>query len=445
MDPMTHPTGRTGHLLLGALVMVLPAVPADAALKHLDKAVRNISGQILSGSFESGSSVAVLPFRNPQGEATELGRLVSDELAFELVKGKRCATLDRDYVSRMLEEIKLGMTGAVDQKSAVSVGKFSGARYLLVGTLEPYGKKQILVQARLLETESAKLIASSRAGVKMDDEMWGLYSRRVALDAASKALMGSEEAKADADVVLLNQTGKDGCQWVEARAAVAFKSDRDAARASAVTLARHKALRKVLGKGPAPSPDFEEEAFAGQIENVLRATLSGRSGEENIVEEGPAGKEYKVRFQTCLKPRKENADRDFRVELLLNQNRFLEGQEARAILTATGDSHIYLYSVDFYGNAGLVFPIKETPDNKVSAGKPFVFPNDEHAKAGIRMVAELPPGAKNSIETLRLLAVKGDPGKLLEGAKTYPELVRRLEASGSDWAEDVRVFTIYQK
>jgi TolB-like protein len=373
---------RKHGVILGSCMLLASAVtPASAALKHLDKAVRNISGELIGADFQSGSSVAVLPFRNLQGEATELGRLVSDALTLELLKTKRCTTLDRDYVSRMLDEIKLGMTGAVDQKTAVQVGKFSGARYLLVGTLEPYGQKEVLLQARLLETESAKLIASSRAEVKMDDEMWGLYSRRIALDAASAALLGGKEEKADPDVTLLNQTGKDGCQWIEAKAAVSFKSDRDAARASAITLARHKALRKVLGKAPQASPDFEEEAFTGQIENVLRATLSGRSGDEKVVEEGPAGKQYKVTFQACLKPRRENADKDFRVELLLNQNRFVEGQEARAILSSTRDGYVYLYSVDFDGKAGLVFPIKETPDNKVSAGKPFIFPSEEDRKS----------------------------------------------------------------
>ncbi len=42
------------------------------------------------------------------------------------------------------------------------------------------------------------------------------------------------------------------------------------------------------------------------------------------------------------------------------------------------------------------------------------------------------------------MAARRDVGELLEGAASYPELVRRLEKAGVSWAEDVRVFTIYK-
>ena len=144
-------------------------------------------------------------------------------------------------------------------------------------------------------------------------------------------------------------------------------------------------------------------------------------------------------LQTCLRPLRQNADASFNAQLLLNQNRFVEGQDAKAIVIASADGYYYLY---FDGAAERVYPLPESPDNKILFGKPVTFPSEEQARAGIRLVAELPKGADSSFETLRLLVVRHSMDRPLDGAKTYPEVLKRLDDAGEDWAEDVRVFSI---
>jgi hypothetical protein len=63
---------------------------------------------------------------------------------------------------------------------------------------------------------------------------------------------------------------------------------------------------------------------------------------------------------------------------------------------------------------------------------------------GVALVAQLPEGQTTSIETLRALAVSKPLDASAEAVRTYPELVRRLDDAGQEWAEDVRVFTIYR-
>jgi TolB-like protein len=414
----------------------------SASLKHLDRAADTIAGEVLARMPKEGASVAVLPFRSTGGETSQLGRLVADGLTGRLVRSGKCTTLDRNYVSAMLEEIKLGMTGLTDQKTALQVGKFSGARYMLVGTLEPYGTKRMVVQARLLETETANLLATGRAVMEMDKGLWEMYARRAGMDRTADGFFKDEPVSDDA--VFLNQDGPGGCRWVEARAEVPLEEkDPEAARASAVTLARQKAVTRVLGSAPGSSPDFAEGAFQGRIENAIRAMRSGRVLEEKIIDDRAVGLNHRIVLQACVKPAK-NPD-GFRVDLMLNQNRFTEGQEARAILLPTQDSFLYLYSVDFDQNALLVYPLPGMSAEAVGAGRHFVFPDDAHRAAGIRLTAQLPPGADKSIETLRVVAVRRDARKLLDGVTTYPEVVKRLEGAGEEWAEDVRLFTIYKK
>lgn len=430
-------------IIFWTVLIMLPAGQAAAGFKSLEKAAKTISGDILKSTDAAGASIAILPFNTFQGEATELGRLVADEVTNRIVKSGRFITVDRDYVARMLGEIKLGLTGLVDAGTASQLGKMSGARFLLVGTLKPYGSKNLIIQARLLETERAVLVGASRAKVKLDKEMRELYSRKAALDSVVGGLL--PETKVSDDTVFLNQVGKHGCRWVEAHARTPIGKDKMTARAEAISIARRKAVRRLLGKSPYKLPNFTEEAFQGRLEGVLRSARNGRIEEEKIVEEKASGKDYHVVLQTCLNVTGEGGDKEFEVELMLNQNRFIEGQEARAMIVSSRDAYVYLYSVDFDHNAIRVFPVPGAANNRIAAGKHFAFPDEGHRESGVRLTARLPPGDDSSIEMLRVIALKRDIGTELDNIRTYPEIIRRLEDSGNEWAENIRIFTIYKR
>ena len=309
-----------------------------------------------------------------------------------------------------------------------------------MGSLEPYGEKELRVQVRVVETGTSRLAASSRADIKLDDEVRRLYEGRVAWGPGSARPVKDEPG----DAVLLGQTGPEGCKWVEARSETPLKGAPAGARAAALALAREKAVRKVLGVKTEPAADFQEGALQERLEDVLRVIRSGRIQDEKIIKDEAVPGSYQVAIQVCVRPARKGADKDFKVELMLNQWRFMEGQEARAIVAPSRNAYVYLYSVDFDQNIIPVFPAPGATDNSVQAGRVRTFPADGERAAGIRLVAELPAKPESSVETLRAIAVKDDATKMLGGAKTYPELVRRLEAAGMDWAEDARVFAIYK-
>lgn len=427
--------------LLG-LLLAAAAGDANASLKRVDKAVAELSEQLLAGLDARGATVAVLPFENAEGKPTELGRLFADGLTEAVLRTGRLAAVDRNYVSRMMNEISLGVLGLAEAKTAAEVGKFSGARYLLVGRAEPSGRKGLRVSARLVETESSRLAASAKTDLKLDGDLRQLYQTPARLDPAAHGLFAAEET---GQAVFLGQTGPNDCRWIEARASAAVERDPAAARAAAIALARARASGLLTGHTPPENPEFDQPAYQGQIEAVLRATRSGRVEEEKLVEDKLSGKRATVTLHACMRPLSAAAAGGLSVELMLNQNRFFAGQDARAILTASRDAYLYLFSVDFGGKAGRVFPVEGAGGNRLTAGKPFIFPNEDHRAAGVRMVAELPEGRKDSIEMLRALACEREVGRRLESARSYAELVRALDESGAAWAEDVRVFTIYSR
>lgn len=132
-----------------------------------------------------------------------------------------------------------------------------------------------------------------------------------------------------------------------------------------------------------------------------------------------------------------------KVELLLSQETFTAGQTARAVISVSSDSAVYLFSADASGRAARVFP----PDGKTweaEAGRPLLFPGEAGEKEGIFLEAALPPGAGTSEETLLVFAVKRGRGDLLAGAASLKEIRERLETAAPGWAEDQRIFFIHR-
>lgn len=420
------------------LLLALLSLPASAAPK-IDKAAARMATELMGNFTDKGANVAVLPFQDSTGRPVELGRAFAESLSRELLRTGKVTVLDRGYISRMLNEMKLGLAGLTDPKTALQVGRFSGAKYQLVGSFASAGD-DVTVDARLVVTETATLAAAARAEIRLDADLRKLLETLAASDPGS-ALFDDERLETDA--VFLERAGVNGCRWVAARADVPSGADVDQGRAAALALARRKASALLLGRDPGKAPDFAEAAFSGQLEELLRATKSSRSEAENIVNETRKGGRHLLTLEACLKPAKGGGD--LRVELMLNQSRFVDGQEARAIVTVSHPARVYLFSSDFSGKAWQVFPAGPAMDNAASPGKPLVFPDETARSQRVNMRAALPAGRKNSVEFLRALAIDGEPGTLFEGRTDWASIVAALEDAGLAWAEDARIFTVYAR
>ncbi|PCI36738.1 MAG: hypothetical protein COB53_08535 [Elusimicrobia bacterium] len=421
-----------------ALFLLLAAATPAHSMRRMEKTASKLSETLFAFPAEKGANVAVMPFESENGQASELGRAFADAIAERALSEKRFTVLDRQYVSRMLGEIRLGMTGLGDPSTAAKIGKFSGARYLLVGRIERISKRKIRVVTRLLETESATLIGTTSEVTTLSTKMRALLEKTAAVDAVAASLFSQKEQKSDA--VFLDRPGTDGCQWIESRVHVHGLGSRDASRAAALSLARRKAVGRLLDRKPRSLPDFTDGALTGQIEAVLRATRSSRIEAEKITDSHTGGGYFHLTLETCLKRSARGGA--FSVEMMLNQNRFSPGQDARAIMTTSKNARLYLFSVDFDGNAILVFPSDGARNNRIQAASPLVYPDEKHRAAGIRLVAELPKGHTQSVEMLRVLAVDRQVSSIIKGISRYSDIVKAVDESGASWDEDVRVFTI---
>ncbi|MFH2204120.1 MAG: DUF4384 domain-containing protein [Elusimicrobiota bacterium] len=288
------------------------------------------------------------------------------------------------------------------------------------------------------------------------------------------AAAAEEEQPGDDDTVKVLKKDAAGCSWVESAATVSFgeTDTRHQAKARAVAQARSMAMQKFLGVTLSHQTfDFQQEGLKGEVgltENLLRATQHGRVLKENILSHGPkdladcTGCMYAAHIRTCIVPLQDQADKGFRVELTLNRGRFVVGDEAEIGVTASRESYIYLYNVDMDWNASLMFPNVYFKDNRLEAGKRFVFPTEEMKRSlGLRITAQLPEGAEVSAEMIRVIAAKeplpeavltgkgerqgGHAQSETRGTGTFLELMRRLSTCEAEWVDDKTGFTIYKK
>ncbi len=105
----------------------------------------------LLASAEQRPVVAVLDFKNNTGYGGgsgnpaywftgRVGSDMADMLANELANTGAFRVVERNKLSRVLEEQDLGASGRVSSRSAAQIGKLTGAQYLVTGRVSDYSE-----------------------------------------------------------------------------------------------------------------------------------------------------------------------------------------------------------------------------------------------------------------------------------------------------------------
>ena len=68
-----------------------------------------------------------------------VGYGMSDMLVTALVKSGKFKVYERDALDKIMQEQKLGQSGAVTQQTAAKVGKLLGVQYAIIGSVSEFG------------------------------------------------------------------------------------------------------------------------------------------------------------------------------------------------------------------------------------------------------------------------------------------------------------------
>lgn len=119
--------------------------------------------------------VAVIPFQNLSSrDSSPSGRIVSERLVGPLIAVGDLEVVERVLLDSILKEQKLQNSGVVDPRSASEIGRILEVDAVLTGTVLSVQGGRVEVNARLIETRSARVLYAVNARVKKDWEEGGL-------------------------------------------------------------------------------------------------------------------------------------------------------------------------------------------------------------------------------------------------------------------------------
>jgi curli biogenesis system outer membrane secretion channel CsgG len=157
--------------LCGALLLAILAVPA------LTRAAAKAKGD-----GNGKPRIAVLELKNKadnQWWYSHGATAAQDVFVTELVKSGKFHVVEREQLEELMKEKGLTLSGDVDPKSAIRVGKLLGVNYLLTGAVTEYGntnvggggggvyagKKKFVaaLNARLIDTSTGEIVWADEA------------------------------------------------------------------------------------------------------------------------------------------------------------------------------------------------------------------------------------------------------------------------------------------
>jgi len=129
------------------------AQTASAAVDdELDIAIRDAS-DYLNDNIPKESKIVIL---NIESNSANLSEYIIDELIANAVNDKNFSVVDRRQLEAIQSEQKFQMSGAVDDKDALAIGKFFGAQTIISGTMREIGARYRLT-IRALSVQTAQV------------------------------------------------------------------------------------------------------------------------------------------------------------------------------------------------------------------------------------------------------------------------------------------------
>jgi TolB-like protein len=123
----------------------------------------------LAKSGEGLKKLAIIPFSYADNAtSTKDGSVISERLTMKLINMQKFEIIERSVLNKVLDELKLQNSGAIDASSAKELGKVLGVDAIITGTLIPTNEGKIEVNARLIKTETAQAIGASQVYVEKD-------------------------------------------------------------------------------------------------------------------------------------------------------------------------------------------------------------------------------------------------------------------------------------
>lgn len=175
-----------GIYILSAIFLLLSHSLAMA----FEKEIKNLSSVMAEKITTAGKkTIAVVDFTDLQGNVTELGRFIAEELSLALLnEEKGFQVVDRTHLKRLISEHKLSSKGIMDPKTVGKLGQIAGVQALITGTITPFGDS-IRLSVKALDTETAKMISGTSGNIAKTKAIEELLARGISTGFTSDPIL----------------------------------------------------------------------------------------------------------------------------------------------------------------------------------------------------------------------------------------------------------------
>lgn len=150
-----------------------PAMPPQITLEQrLSELSKDISDE-LTGNQKT--IVAIADFVDLNGNSSNFGKFLAEELVTRLFKTKKLKVIERQRLDKVIAEQKLSLTDVIEASSAKRIGRILGVDAIVAGTISELGSN-FKINARIISTETGELLAAAGATVAKDLEICSLIS-----------------------------------------------------------------------------------------------------------------------------------------------------------------------------------------------------------------------------------------------------------------------------
>ncbi len=182
---------------------IVPAIQQPVPAKTLNVQLENLTKQIAS-DLSKKSKIAVIEFSNLQGQTTELGRYLAEELITRLYQTKKFEVIERQLLNKVMREHQLNFSGLVDPGSAKELGRILGVDAIATGTVTDLGNS-IKINARLISTETGEIFSVASVSCVKDDVVQKLLGESIRQDGPGFAPSGVTNSAGPGDVQAVDE------------------------------------------------------------------------------------------------------------------------------------------------------------------------------------------------------------------------------------------------
>lgn len=141
--------------------------------------------------------IAVMDFGDFNGNTSDFGRNIAEELINNF-GSKKVNLVDRRQLGKALAELKLNSTDLFNPKFSVRFGELTGATSLVTGTLVDM-EGTVRINARLIETETARIISTAGIDIKKTVSICKMIKQNITVDQKSYELLSLPSSKSVQD------------------------------------------------------------------------------------------------------------------------------------------------------------------------------------------------------------------------------------------------------